>query len=110
MTELKIVDLTKEMVQSFNIVLGEDSQEIKAFAMEQSRKLATCLVRIGELSAKNEIDQETAQRMLEIEKLAVESVCLTISGLKQSSINNMLTTALTIVKPIVNSKLGWLLI
>src|SRR5262249_1486795 len=107
---LDIEQLAKDMLAAALPLLGKAGQDAASFAKVEFSKIAQSIVAIGEDLAAKRINQEQAELLLDMQKLASRNVLLTIEGLGLLAVEAALNAALDVVKKAVNTALGFVLI
>jgi hypothetical protein len=83
--------------------LEKDLPNVREFSKSEAQKLAQTLVQIEQLVAANQIDQDTALLLLDMQKHATRAVFLTVEGLGLLAVEKAINAALDVVKKTVNS-------
>ena len=107
---LDIEKIAKDMLAAALPLLGKAGQDADAFAKVEFTKIAHTIVAIGEDLAARRIDQQQAELLLDMQKLASRNVLLTIEGLGLLAVEAALNAALDVIKKAVNTALGVVLI
>jgi hypothetical protein len=103
-------ELAKSVLIAVKPVLGKSWDEVRSFAEGEAIKLAQMLITIGELRATDQIDEDQARALLDMQKHAMQAVLLTVEGIGIITAQNAINAALSAVKVAVNGALGFALI
>ncbi|KRC85940.1 hypothetical protein D3C87_815010 [compost metagenome] len=110
MSSLKFEDLVASMLAAAKGVFDKRWPDIEDYAEPEFEKLARTLIQIQSLRARKKISEGTASVLLEMQKNTTRAVMLTLKGMGLVLIEEAINAALTAVKDIVNSALGFALL
>lgn len=103
---LDIGQLAKDMFNAAFPILKADAPEIENFAVGEFQKIAQQLATIELSLAKQEINTEQGQILVEMQKSASRVVLLTAKGLSLLTVEKALNAAIDAVKSAVNAAAG----
>jgi hypothetical protein len=100
----------KEILSVAKVKLGDHYQQAKPFADQSFRQLAQNLEMITTLKITGKINEEQAKLHFDIYKSSVRITLLTIEGLGLVAAQEVIDASLAIVKDVVNTAIGFVLI
>jgi hypothetical protein len=107
---LDVQSLATQMLAVAVPMLKKDAQDAESFAKAEFTKIAQTIASIGEQLAANQINQQQAVLLLNMQKLASQNVLLTLQGLALLAVEAAINAALGAIKSAVNTALGFALI
>lgn len=108
--DLDTGDIASSMLGAMQKVLGKYWHVVSAYAESESKKTAETLSTIAEELAKQQIDQEQARALLEMQKHATRTVLLTIEGIGLVAAQTAINSAFDAISKVVNDAVGFTLI
>jgi hypothetical protein len=100
-------DLVGPMLSAINPVLSKYWGDVKDYAETESEKMASTLAKIAELKASNQIDEQQAEALLDMQKHAMQAVLLTVEGIGLIAAQNAINAGLGAIKDVVNKAIGF---
>jgi hypothetical protein len=107
---IDVQSLATQMLTVAIPLLKADAQNAESFAKVEFTKIAQTIASIGEQLAANQINQQQAILLLNMQKLASQNVLLTLQGLALLAVEAAINAALGVVKTAVNTALGFALL
>ena len=103
-------EIGKDMLEAAWNVLKERAPGIRSYTEGEFKKLAQTLATIEVSRAQNQISDEEARILVEMQKGASRAVLLTTAGLEVVVVERAINAALGAVKSAVNTALGFALL
>jgi hypothetical protein len=103
-------DLIGPVLGAVKPALGKAWSDVEPFAATEATKLAHTLANIAALKANNQINEDQASALLDMQKQAMQSVLLAVEGIGLIAAQNAINAALGAIKDVVNKALGFALI
>jgi hypothetical protein len=110
MAAFDVKKIGNELISVAKVKLGEHYEEAKPFADLAFKQLAENIALITELRLTNVIDDQKAKLHLELHKSAVKINLLAIEGIGIIAVEDIINSALDIVKDVVNTAIGFAII
>jgi hypothetical protein len=107
---LDVQTLASQMLSVALPLLKKDAQDAESFAKVEFTKIAQTIAAIGEQLLANQINQQQAVLLLNMQKLASQNVLLTLQGLSLLAVEAAINAALGLIKTAVNTAIGFALI
>ena len=107
---INVEELASSMVEAFRGVLSNQWPDVQEYAKSEAKKLAENFAMIHKLRITNQITEEQAKLMLDIQKNAARAVLLTVEGLGLIAVELAIKAALNVVAEAVNAAIGFDLI
>jgi glyoxylate carboligase len=98
--------VAKDILKAMKSALKVSSAKALHFAATEARHLAQMLADIATGTAAGVINAQEAKALLQIQRLATQSVLLTVKGLGIIAVDNALNAGLAAVKAKVNKAAG----
>ena len=108
--KLKMADIVPSMLSAARDSLKKDWPTVKDFAEPEVKRLAQSLIDITRLTIAGKINQQQAAGLLQIHRNSAMTVLLTIEGLGLIAVQNALNSAMSAVRTVVNTALGFRLL
>jgi len=105
-----IDQLIGAMLAAVKPVLVKDWGEAAPYAKTEATKIAHTLANIAELRAANQINDDQAAALLDMQKQASQAVLLAIEGIGLIAAQKAINAALAAVRDVVNGALGFSLL
>jgi hypothetical protein len=90
--------------------LGKDYKKVKSYLKAETQKLAITLKMIVEGIISGELTEKEAIIHLNMQKLATRSVLTAAEGMRVLAAENVINSALNVIKNAVNTKIGFALL
>jgi hypothetical protein len=110
MPALNVNELVTRMATAASGVLKEKWPGIESYARTEFAKLGQTVQLIVEERAKNQITQDEAALLLDMQRNAMRTVLLTSEGLGALAVEGAINAALGAAREIVNGAIGWALL
>lgn len=109
---LDVDALASKMLSAALPLLRKDAQTAESFAKTEFTKMAQTLASIGEqlASEPQQITQQQAALLFDMQKHAARNVLLTLEGLGLLAVEAAINAALGVIKATVNKALGFALL
>jgi hypothetical protein len=102
--------LAQQMLQAALPILKRDAADAESFAAGEFTKIAQSIATIEQQLAADQINQQQASLLLDMQTSASRNVLLTLQGLGLLAVEAAINAALQVVKTAVNTALGFALI
>lgn len=107
---LDIGQLLPQMLRAAEAVFGSKWPEIRSYAEGEFKKIGLDILRIEQMSLQGTITKEEATLLLDIQKNASRTVLLTLEGIGLIMAQDAINAALGVIKDVVNTALGFVLL
>jgi len=107
---LKINEMLSAMLDEVKEVIGDKWPEVRDYAESELKKLGENLLLIEKLRAAGEMSEEEARLYLDMQKLAMRNVLISIEGIGIITAERAINAALGVVRDSVNKALGFALL
>jgi hypothetical protein len=107
---LDLEQLSQAMVNAAKGQVADKWPQIKDYAKQEAKKLAENLVLIEKLKLTQQISQEQAELMHQMQSNATKAVLLSVQGMTTLMAEQALNAALDAVKETVNTALNFTLL
>lgn len=110
MEKVNVDIILSEMLEAARSVFDAKWPSIKDFAEKEFEKLTTTITQIELLRTSNQIGEGEASVLFEMQKNTARAVMLTLEGMSLLLVEGAINAALSVVKYVVNSALGFALL
>lgn len=107
---LDVGALGSKMLDAALPILKKHAEEAESFASVEFKKISQTMASIQEMLEAEQINQQQAQLLLDMQKSSSRSVLLTVKGLELLAAEEAVNAALSIVKGVVNTAVKFPLI
>ncbi|MFQ5709489.1 MAG: hypothetical protein ACE5HO_18690 [bacterium] len=107
---IDVAEILSKMLNAAQKEFGSKWPGVKDYAESEFKKLAENFATIEKLKLQGKVTEEQAKLLLDIQKNSARMVLLTIEGLGLLTVEAAINAALNVVKDVVNSALGIVLI
>lgn len=107
---LDLEQLSQAMLTAAKGQVAENWPQIKDYAEQEAKKLAENLVLIEKLKLTQQISDEQAKLMHQMQRNATQAVLLSVQGMTELMAEQALNAALDAVKETVNAALNFTLL
>jgi hypothetical protein len=108
--ELNVESLAQQMLAAALPVLKSHVEDAATFARTECTKMAQTLVDLHQQLASNQINQQQASLLLDMQKGAFRNVMLTVKGLDLLAVEAAINAALGVIATVVNTAVGFALL
>jgi hypothetical protein len=103
-------ELADQIFTAVKTSLGKDFKKVKSYLKAETQKLAIILKMLIEGKISGELTEEEAIIHLNMQKLATRSVLTAAEGMRVLAAENVINSALNVIKNAVNTKIGFALL
>lgn len=107
MSEIDVLGMVKDMLEAASKVLKDEWPKAKTYAEMEFKKLGETIVTIQKAKLAGELDEEDARILIDMQKNAMRSVIVTLSGLGIIAVEKAINAALGAIRDTVNAALSW---
>lgn len=100
-------NLGEKILEGARTAFGARFAKVKTFVKAESEKLAVTLRMIIEARARNEITEDEARVLLNMQKVSASAVITAAEGMTAVAVQAAIDAALGVVRQFVNGKLGF---
>lgn len=106
MADIDLKAVASDIAAVLSQELGSGADKVQSYARSEGEKLAVSLAQIGELRAKNVINDEEMRLHLNIQKNATRAILMAIQGISIIAAERAINAALKVVAGALNTALG----